>query len=176
MPAQPAGLTIWARSGLVLLCLLLAASVAVRIYAHRQQSEGGAAGWEALGAPVDLGEGILLPRTATQALTMRVQACTAPVSINFFQAGPYEQDPSLLGRPRPDDRVFYVYRGWKLEGWLATVSLNAIYYARHAYARLTMSKRPAWDDMAGKIIVPAGCDASLGDVMAVLRQDVRRGQ
>ena len=149
MPVQPADLTPWARSGLVLLCLLLAASFAVRIYAYRQHSESGTLGWEDRGAAVNLGEGVLLPRVAAQPLIVRVEACASPVSIVFVQASPYEPDPSLAGTPRPDDHVFYVYRGWNLGSRFVTASLNAIYFARRAYARLTMQKNPATDDMAG---------------------------
>lgn len=176
MPAQPTNLTPWARSGLIVLCLLLAASVTVRSYAYQQRSEGGTVGWGAFGAPVDLGEGILLPRAAARPLTLRVEPCTSPVSVNFFRTGPYEPDPSLVGTPRPNDRVFYVYRGLNLGNRFATVSLNAIYYARHAYARLTMRQKPAWDDIAVKIIVPASCEASPNDVIAALQQDVLRGK
>lgn len=173
MPAQPANLTPWARSGLALLCLLLAVSVGVRIYAYQQQSESGKAVGEAAGAPVDLGAGILLPRSVAQHRSVQVNSCRAPASIDFVQASPYGSDPSLVGAPRPNDHVFYVYRGWNLGSRFATASLNAIYFTRRAYARLAMRKNPATDDMAVKVIVPADCDASPNDVLTALRRETR---
>ncbi|MCJ2123138.1 hypothetical protein [Methylobacterium sp. J-077] len=173
MPAQPANLTPWARSGLALLCLLMAVSVGVRIYAYRQQSVSGTAVREAAGAPVDLGKGVLLPRSVAQHRSVQVSSCREPASVEFVQASPYGSDPSLLGVPRPNDHVFYVYRGWNLGSRFATASLNAIYFTRRAYARLAMQKLPATDDMAVKIIVPADCDASPDDVLAALRREAR---
>jgi hypothetical protein len=162
MPAQPASLTPWARSGLALLCLLLAVSVGVRIYVYQQQSESGKAVGEAAGAPVDLGAGVLLPRSVAQHRSVQVNSCRAPASIDFVQASPYGSDPSLVGAPRPN-----------LGSRFATASLNAIYFTRRAYARLAMRKNPATDDMAVKVIVPADCDASPNDVLTALRREAR---
>ena len=170
MLAQPANLTIWARCGSALLCLLVAGSVSVRIYTYWRLSEGNATvAWEASGASVDLGDGVLLPRSAAQHRTLQHDSCPTPVSVDFVTAGPYGPDPSLVGAPQPNDHVVYVYRGWNLGSRAASVSLNAIHFARRAYARLAMQKNPAADDWAVKLIVPAGCDASPENLMSVLR-------
>lgn len=169
MPDQPTGLTPWGRSGLVILCLLLAASVAMRVYIYRQQSEGSPLVREAISATADLGNGVLLPRSVVQHRTVPVGSCPTPVSIDFVLVSPYGPDPSLVGAPRPDDRVFYVYRGWNLGSSFATATLNAIYFARRLFARLSLQQVPAFDEFAVKIIVPAGCDVPLDEVMTTLR-------
>ena len=169
MPTQPANLTPWVRSGLAALCILLAVSVSVRSYAYWQRLADGAPAWEASGQPVDLGGGATLPRAAAAPFTIRVAPCASPVAVDFLRASPYEPDPSLVGRPQPGDRVFYVYRGRDLGTRFVTIRLNAIYLARLAYARLTGQDVPAADDLALKIIVPAGCEASADHVTAVLR-------
>ncbi|MDP4005184.1 hypothetical protein [Methylobacterium sp. NEAU K] len=170
MRSRHAALTSRARTGVIVLCLLLAASVSGRIYIYRQQPEAGeAAAGDAAGGPIDLGGGILLPRSAAQHRTVPVGSCVAPASIHFVAASPYGSDPSLVGAPGSDDRVFYVYRGWSLGSRLATISLNAIYFSRRAYARLRMQETPATDDLAVKIIVPTGCEASAEEVMSNLR-------
>lgn len=173
MPAQPANLTPWARSGLALLCILLAVSVGVRIYAYRK-SESVTAVWEAADTPVDLGEGVLLSRSVALQRSVQVGLCRTPVSVDFVPASPYGPDPSLVGAPQPNDHVFYVYRGRNLGNLAAATSLNVIYFARRAYARLAMQKNPAADDLAVKIIIPAGCDVSADKVMIVLRSNLRQ--
>ncbi len=173
MAAEPANLTLWARSGLILLCILLSASVAMRIYAYRQQSESGTVVRNDTDVPADLGDGVLLPRSAAQHRTVQVATCSTPASIYFVMVSPYGADPSLVGAPRPDDRVFYVYRGWNLGRRYATISMNAIYFARRAYYRLTTQNALTTDELAVKIIVPAGCDTSSEDVLTALRLEVR---
>lgn len=162
-----------ARVGLAVLCLLLAASVAMRLYAreHLSRADDNEAR-EASGGTVDIGVGVSLPRAATQNRAIMLDSCPIPVSIYFIVANPYQSDPSHVGTVRPKDHVSYVYRGWKLENRFATVSFNAIYFARRAYARLTMQKEPAFDDLAVKIVVPAECNTSSDDVMAALRRNV----
>lgn len=174
MPAQPASLTNWARGGLVLLCLLLVASATMRIYVYQHPFEASVTEAKtAIGTPVDLGDGILLPRADAVHHTVQLRACAAPASIDFVEAHPYGSDPSLVGAPRPGDRVFYVYHGWNLGSRFATTGLNVIYFARRAYARLALQKNPAADNLAIKIIVPAGCDASSDDVLTALRREAR---
>lgn len=168
---------VWARSGLAGLCLLLVASIAMRLYAYGHLSKAaGNAIWEASGGPVDLGGSILLPRATAQHRTLVLGSCSTPISIDFVEANPYQSDPSLVGAPRPDDHVFYVYRGWQLGSRFATAGLNAIYFARRAYARVSMQPGPAFDDLAVKIIVPAECGASPDAVMATLRRDAQTSQ
>ncbi|MGU3326100.1 hypothetical protein ACLBXB_04105 [Methylobacterium mesophilicum] len=172
MPTQPASLTPWVRSGLTILCILLAVSVGARIYVYRQ-SQSVTAVWEAAGAPVDLGEGALLPRSVALHRSVQVGSCGEPASVDFVQASPYGPDPSLVGAPRPNDHVSFVYRGWNLGNLAAAPSLNAIYFARRAYARLTMQKNPAADDLAVKIIIPAGCDIPAEKIMSILRSNLQ---
>ena len=169
MSARPATLTPWARGGLAALCVLLAASVLVRTYAYRQGSEDGAAARDAPGGGVDLGRGVLLPRDAAKPLAISVASCSVPVSVSFVRARPEAPDPSLVGRPEPAGRIVYVYRGWDLGSRFVTLSLNAIYVARAVYARMTMGALPATDDLALRIVVPPGCEASPEQVMSVLR-------
>lgn len=174
MPAQPANLTPWAHGGLALMCLLLVASVTGRVYAYRHLSEGdGLEAWDVSGAPVDLGGGVLLPRSAARHHVVTLAFCPAPASVDFVAASPYGSDPSLVGAPHPDDHVFYVYRGWNLGSRAAAIGLNALYFARRAYARLAMQKVSATDDLAVKIIVPAGCDVGPDTVMSVLRSTLQ---
>ena len=174
MPSPHASLISWTRGGLAVLCILLAASVTMRISVYLYQSGGGGAvTWEPNSGPVDLGEGTLLPRADAVHRTVMVGTCLAPASINFVGAGFYASDPSLVGAPGPEDRVFYIYRGWRLGRRFVSVRLNAIYFVHRVYARLVMHKNLATDDLAVKVIVPASCDASLNDVMAALRWDVR---
>ena len=169
MSARPATLTPWARGGLAALCVLLAASVLARTHVYRQGSEGGAVARDASGGPVDLGRGVLLPRSAARPFTAQVEPCWAPVSVDFVRVRPYDPDPSRVGRPRPVGRVFHVYHGWELGRRFVTIRLNAIYVARTAYARLTLRAIPATDELALRIVVPPGCDASPEQVMSVLR-------
>ncbi len=73
------------------------------------------------------------------------------------------------------DRVAYVYRGRVLDSRFITLRLNAIYLARLASARLTGDRMPAIDELAVKVIVPAGCPVSPEAVMAVLRASAPPG-
>ncbi|MCJ2074048.1 hypothetical protein MKK75_35550 [Methylobacterium sp. J-030] len=145
----------------------------MRVYVYRHASD--AVGWQASGRPADLGDGYLLPRADARHLTIPIAPCPAWASVDFVPVSPYGHDPSLAGTPGSDDHVAYVYHGWNLGSRFITISLNGIYFARLAYARLSMQKNPAADDLAVKIIVPAGCDASPEDVMAVLRRAARSG-
>lgn len=170
MRAESPELMPWARSSIAILCLLLAASVLSRIHTYRIQPEGGGVvAWEAPSGFVDLGDGILLPRDVAQPMILPIESCSSSASVYFAQVSPYEPDPSLLGRPRPGDRVFYVYRGWHLGNRFINISLNSIYFSRRAYARLKMQKIPTTEDFALKFIVPSSCKASPEAVMAVLR-------
>lgn len=170
MRAESPELMSWARSSIAILCLLLAASVLGRIHTYRMQPEGGGVvAWEAPSDFVDLGEGILLPRDVAQPMMLPIETCSSSVSVLFVKVSPYEPDPSLLGRPRPGDRVFYVYRGWHLGNRFINISFNTMYFARRAYARWKMQKIPTTEDIALKFIVPSSCKASPEAVMAVLR-------
>lgn len=174
MRDQSLSLTPWARSCIAILCLLLAASILNRIHTYRIQPEsGGVVAWETPSDFIDLGEGILLPRDVARHMILPIEACSSSVSVFFVQVSPYEPDPSLLGRPRPGDRVFYVYRSWHLGKLFINISLNAIYFARRAYARWKMQKILATEDFALKFIVPASCNASTEEVAAVLQTTVQ---
>jgi len=176
MPARAVPLTPWTRGGLGLLCALVVASLVVRVeVSRRQPPPGHRDGREASDGPVDLGMGGLWPRAAAGPLTMRVAECAAPIAVDFVQASPYQPDPSLVGRPGPTDRVAYVYRGRLLDSRFITIRLNAIYLARLASARLTGERMPAIDELAVKVIVPAGCPVSPEAVMAALRDSAPPG-
>ncbi|MCJ2072333.1 hypothetical protein MKK75_26675 [Methylobacterium sp. J-030] len=101
-----------------------------------------------------------------------VDACPSPALVSFVRAGPYGSDPALVDAPHPDDRIAYVWRGWHLGHRFATVGLNVIYFARLAEARLTTGRNPAADDVAVRIVVPAGCDAAPDDVLVAFRRQV----
>lgn len=164
------GMTKGARAGLALLCLLVVTSAAMRVCVYGYAAN--AMGREEAGRPADLGDGVLLPRADARHLAVPIAACSASASVDFVLVGPYDRDPSLVGTLGPQDHVSYVYRGWNLGDRFVTLSLNAIYFVRRAYARLAMQKNPANDELAVKIIVPSGCAASPEDVMAVLRRAV----
>ena len=89
--------------------------------------------------------------------------------MSLVWVGPYGSDPELADAPEPGDRIVYLYRGWNLGGRFASVSLNAIYFTRLAYARLTTGRNPAAEALAVRIRVPADCDASPEDVLAAFR-------
>lgn len=162
-----------ARGCLILLSLLLGTALAVRIYAYAVPSDmGEAAIFETTDPPVDLGAGVLLPRTLAGRYNVPVGSCPASARVTFVWAGPYGSDPALADTLQPGDRTFYIYRGWNLGHRFATVGLNAIYFTRRAYARLSTGRNPAADTVAVKIIVPGGCDASPDDVLAALRRQV----
>lgn len=173
MRAERPVLTAPARGCVILLSLLLGAALTLRVYAYARPTDPhGASALEMTDPPIDLGAGILLPRALAGRYTVPVSSCPAPALVTFVWAGPYGSDPGLADARQPDDRVFYVYRGWNLGHRFATVGLNAIYFTRMAYARLSTGRNPAADAVAAKITVPAGCDASPDDVLAVLRRHV----
>ncbi|WP_143012374.1 hypothetical protein [Methylobacterium phyllostachyos] len=92
--------------------------------------------------------------------------------MSFVETGPYRSNPALSAASQPENRVFYVYRGWNLGYRFATVGLNAIHFTRRAYARLTTGRDPAGNEMAVEITVPAGCEASADDVLAAFRRQI----
>ncbi|MCJ2021745.1 hypothetical protein MKK84_30765 [Methylobacterium sp. E-065] len=173
MRAETPSLTAPARGCLVLLSLLLGASLAVRAYAHAQAADP--SGIAAPGAgfpPIDLGAGTSLPRASAGRHRVAAGSCARAALVTFVWVGPYGSDPSLVDTPDPEDQVSYIYRGWNLGHRSATVSLNAIYFMRLAQARLSTGRSPAADDIAVKIVVPAGCDATPDDVLAAFRKQV----
>jgi len=173
MRAESPNLIASARGCLVLLSLLLGASLAIRAYAHAQSADsGGIAAPGASFPPIDLGAGAALPRASAGRHRVVAGSCARPALVTFVWAGPYGSDPSLVDAPDPDDRVSYIYRGWNLGHRFATVGLNAIYFIRLAQARLSTGRSPAADDIAVKIVVPAGCDAAPDDVLAAFRKQV----
>lgn len=174
MSLPQAALTGWTRGGLALLCLLLGLSLTTRVYrsfslpdAHEAAAE------DETGGPVNLGRGVVLPRAAAVDRIVPVDGCLVPPSLYFFRAGPYGMEASLVGSHAPQDRIAYVYDGWTLGDGAATVGINAIYFARRVYARVTLHKKLAADDLAMKIVIPARCNASVDDVMTALRRDVQ---
>ena len=173
MRAEPPILTAPARGCLILLSLLLAASLAIRIHAYAGPSEpAGAPARAVVLPPIDLGAGVSLPRALAGQYRVPAGACPSPALVTFVWAGPYGSDPSLVDAPHPGDRIAYVWRGWNLRHRFATIGLNGIYFARLAQARLTTGRNPAADDIAVKIVVPAGCDAAPEDVLAAFRRQV----
>ncbi len=175
MPARAAPLTPWARGGLALLCALVVASLVVRVEVSRRQpppairtagrppTAPSISAWEGCGpapppAPHDARRGV---RRADRGRFRPGQS---------LPAGSVPRRPS-----RATDRVAYVYRGRVLDSRFITIRLNAIYLARLASARLTGDRMPAIDELAVKVIVPAGCPVSPEAVMAVLRASAPPG-
>ncbi|MCJ2135905.1 hypothetical protein MKK69_17910 [Methylobacterium sp. J-026] len=155
---------------LTLLCVLLGASIAVRAYAYGHAPEtGGPLAPAATRPPVDLGAGALVPHAVAGRHPVPVGTCPRPAVVTLVWVGPYGSDPELGDAPEPGDRIFYVYRGWNLGRRFATVGLNAIYFTRRAYARLTTGRNPAAEALALRIRVPADCAASPEDVLAAFR-------
>ncbi|MCJ2064562.1 hypothetical protein MKK63_17835 [Methylobacterium sp. J-088] len=173
MRAESPSLIPSARGCLVLLSLLLGASLAVRAYAHAQAADSGGIAAPGASVPsVDLGAGASLPRASAGRHHVVAGSCARAALVTFVWVGPYGSDPSLVDTPDPEDRVSYIYRGWNLGHRFATVSLNAIYFIRLAQARLSTGRNPAADDIAVKIVVPAGCDATPDTVLVAFRKQV----
>lgn len=153
-----------------ILLLLLIAAMAFRGFLYWQRSDThGLVAWEPEGGPVDLGAGRSLPRAQALTTALNAASCPSPISVEFVPASPYDADPSSVGSPKPGDSVAYVYRGWTFGERLGPLELNAAFFARRAYSLLTMTKHPAIDDLAVKIIVPAGCPTAAEEVMEALR-------
>lgn len=160
-----------AQGCLVLLSILLSASLAIRTYAYARPADPGEL--TSPGAalpPIDLGADVSLSRARAGRHHVVAGSCPSPALVTFVWVGPYGPDPSLEDAPHPDDRVFYIYRGWNLGRRFATIGLNAIYFVGKAYARLSTGRNPLAHDLAVKIVVPAGCDASPDDVLAIFRR------
>lgn len=173
MRGRPTILTAPARNGVALLCLLLGASITLRVYAYAPPVAADRLAAVAAGPPpIDLGAGALLPRASAGRHDVPVDVCTRPAVVTFIWVGPYGADPSLADAPDPEDRIAYVYRGWNLGHRFATIGLNAIYFARLAYARLTTGRNPSFDEVAVRIVVPAQCDAAPEDVLAAFRRQL----
>lgn len=173
MPGQSAYLKAPVRLAVALLCVGLAGSFLMRgyVYSERRQTHS----VEAKSSVVDrvnLGQGVTLPLVDAVRRTVGVQFCSMPAAIDFISASPYGSDPSLTGAPGPGDRVAYFYHGWNLGSRVSAVGLNAIYFARRAYAVMRMADDFATDDLAVKVIVPASCYASPEDVMTALRREL----
>jgi hypothetical protein len=166
-------LTGWTRGSLALLCLLLGLSLTTRIYRSVSLPDASEAAVEdAPGGPVNLGGGLLLPRAEAVDRPVPVEGCLTPPSVYFFRAGPYGVEASVVGSPAPEDRIVYIYDGWTLGDGIASVGINAIYFARRVYARVTLHKKLAADDLALKIVIPLRCEASIDDVRTALRRDI----
>ncbi|GJE40416.1 hypothetical protein ACFQFG_18200 [Methylobacterium persicinum] len=154
------------RTALAILCLLLAASVSARVSAGTALAPGStpAAATDA----VDLGNGVSVLRRDAVRRSVWIATCPAPVTADFVEPSPHGSDTSLASPPNPNDRVVYLYRGWTLEGRRAAMELGALYFMRRAAAVLRLSGSGARDELAVKVIVPDGCSASPGEVMAHL--------
>ncbi|MCJ2087675.1 hypothetical protein MKK88_17040 [Methylobacterium sp. E-005] len=173
MRAEPPILTAPAWGCLILLSLLLGASLAIRLQAYAGPSEaGGMPAREVALPPIDLGAGVMLPRALAGRYRAPLGTCSSPALVTFVDAGPYGSDPSLMDAPHPGDRITYIWRGWNLGRRFATVGLNVIYFTQRAWARLTTGRNPTSDDVAVKIVVPAGCDVSPDVVLAAFRKQM----
>lgn len=171
MRARPTLLITPAGSCLVLLCILLGISVTFRVYAYSHPfAADGPTAVAVSRPPIDLGAGVLLPRASAGRYLVPDGGCARPALVTFTWVGPYGSDPSLADTVHPADRAVYFYRGWNLGHRFATVGLNAIYFARLAYARFTTGRNPSFDEVAVKIVMPAGCDAAPDDVLATFRR------
>ncbi|MEL6061788.1 MULTISPECIES: hypothetical protein [unclassified Methylobacterium] len=162
-----------ARGCVVLLSLVLGASLAVRAYAYaRPVDPGGMTLRDGALPPIDLGAGTVLPRASAGRHHVVAGACPRAALVTFVSVGPYGPDPARQDAPHPADRIAYIYHGWNLGGRFGTIGLNAIYFASKAQARFSTGRNPTTDDLAVKIVVPAGCDASPEDVLATFRKQV----
>lgn len=162
-PARPGTVD---RAALLALCLLIVGSVALKVEAY----QGGPEPSPSNDRAVDLGQGVTVPRSGAARRGVRVGACLDPVTADFVDPSPHGEDASLAAPPAPGDRVVYVYRRWTLGGRLATAELGALHFARRALGVLRMGGDAARREMAVKLTIPAGCDASPEDAMAALRQ------
>ncbi len=171
MSAPPARLRPVDRGALVLLCLILAGSVSLRVYMHGTAVE--TAGPADGGRPVDLGEGVFLPRAEAGGRTVTVPSCSDPTTVYLVSPSPHGVGASLDAPPNPDDRILYAYRGRTFGGRFGSTEVSVAHFARRALGVLRMPGGADVEDLAVKMIVPAGCDASPEDVMATLRQGAR---
>lgn len=167
MPDGTARLSTVNRAALAALCLVLAGAVGTRVYLHGQIP--GADGRTAYDGPVDLG-GVLLPRSKATSRAVWIRSCDAPAAVDFVP-------PASPGGDAPSDadgRTSYVYRGRLLDGHLAPLGLNTLHYLHRALGLVRIAGRTSPDELAVKVVVPAGCGASVEDVVAALRREVRR--
>ena len=161
MSDLPARLKFLDRAALAILCLILAFSVSMRIYTHTEASRVTDQASDA----IDLGAGIFLPRAKAVGRKVQVGSCNTPATIYFVPPSLYGVGPSL-NAPNPKDRVFYAYRGYMLGGQFASMELSMVYVARLASSLMRTSEQSGFDDLAAKIIVAAGCDATPVDVIS----------
>jgi hypothetical protein len=166
VPARVTRLINADRAGLAALCLLLAFSVSVRVQAHGNPVPPEPAD----AAMVDLGEGVVLPRVGAVRRMVWTGSCPLPVTADFVEPSPHGTDTSLAAPRDPNDRVAYIYRGWTLEGPRAAMQLSVLYVLRRAGAVLGLNGVATRHELAVKLVVPAGCDASPEEAMAVLRR------
>lgn len=157
------------RVGLTVLSLLLLLSVAARIHAYRNDDAGSAVEAQS----VDLGEGLHLSRARAVRRVLWIDRCAQPATADFVEASPHGRDASLAVPDNPGDRVAYVYRGQVLDGPRAAMMLSLFHFLGRAEALFDLNAPVARDELAVKLIVPASCDAPLGEVADALRQDVR---
>ncbi|MCJ2122855.1 hypothetical protein [Methylobacterium sp. J-077] len=148
--------------------MLLALSVSMRVQAYGIGAAAPAPGAEA--ASVDLGAGVVMIRAEAVRREIWTAACLRPVIADFVEPSPHGTDTSLAAPRDPNDRVVYVYRGWTLEGPRAAMALSVLHFAHRASAVLRMRAASARSDLAVKLVVPAGCDASPEAAMAALRR------
>ena len=158
------------RVALALLCLILAAAVSTRFYSY---GIGGAGVADQTSDAVDLGAGVSLPRATSVSRRVQIGSCSTPATIHFVSPSWVGVDPSTVTSPDLDDRIFYAYRGTTLGGRFAWVELIMVYVARLASGLLSMSRHIGATDLAVKIIVPAGCDATPDKVLVALRRQVQ---
>ncbi|MCJ2055248.1 hypothetical protein MKL09_01630 [Methylobacterium sp. J-048] len=168
MPGHATRLRQADRAGFAALCLLLALSVAMRVQAYGKGVTAPEPGVEA--AAVNLGAGVVLPRAEAGRRAVWTGACPLPVTADFVEPSPHGTDTSLAAPRDPNDRVVYVYRGWTLEGPRAAMQLSVLYFMRRAGAVLGLNGAATPHELAVKLVVPAGCDASPDEAMAALRR------
>ena len=166
---DPARLNSDDRAVLAVLCLILATSVSIRVYSHREAS--GAV--DPKSYAVDLGAGVFFPRAKAVGQRLHLRSCNTPATIYFVSPLLYGFGPSLNAAPNPNDRVFYAYRGNMLVGRFASMELSMVYVARLASNLMRTSGQSGVNELAVKIIVPAGCDATPVDIISALREQAQ---
>ena len=128
------------------------------------------------GRHVDLGEGVFLPRAEVGGRTVSVPSCNDPTTVYLVSPSPHGVGASLDAPPNPDDRILYAYRGRTSGGRFGSTEVSVAHFARRALGVLRLPGGAEVEDLAVKMIVPAGCDASPEGIMAALRQDARQSR
>ena len=162
------------RSALAALCLLLVLSVAIHLLPQDGATTEPATADKA--RPVDLGDGIVLNRSATGPRDVLIGACWTPIPVEYVEPSPHGADTSLAGSKNAADRVFYAYHGWVFGGRFAATELILRHLIWRSVSMLHLDGVGGRDTLAVKLTMPAGCQASPEEAMVALRHDVRMGR